>query len=75
MAEKLEGWKRQNKPVGERWVGVLRHFEANDVPCNNIKAIFEYSTCFPGTNAPVERVFSFMNKMWTAEKTQLHLKR
>lgn len=72
-AEKLEEWKSLKKPVGERWMDVLQHFEANDVPCNNIKAIVEYSMCLPGTNAPVERVFSLMNKMWTAEKTQLHL--
>lgn len=44
-------------------MAVLQHFEANDVPCNNIKAIFEYSMCLPGTNAQVERALSFMNKM------------
>lgn len=27
----------------------------------------------PATNAPVERIFSLMNNLWTAEKTQLQV--
>ncbi|CAN7994735.1 unnamed protein product [Ixodes pacificus] len=42
-------------------------------PCGNMKAIIEYCMCLPGTNAPVERMFSLMNKVWTAEKTQLQV--
>jgi hypothetical protein len=34
----------------------------------------EYSLSLPGTNAPVERVFSLINNTWTSEKTQLQLK-
>ena len=29
--------------------------------------------CLPGTNAPTERLFSVMNNIWTAEKTQLNV--
>lgn len=72
-AKKLDEWKSQKKPVGERWVEVLQHFERNDVPCGNMRALIEYCMCLPGTNAPVERVFSLMNKVWTAEKTQLQV--
>ncbi|KAK4886708.1 hypothetical protein RN001_002979 [Aquatica leii] len=41
------------------------------VSCDNLLKIVEFSLCLPGTNAPVERVFSLMNKVWTSEKTQL----
>ncbi|KAK8758592.1 hypothetical protein V5799_003777 [Amblyomma americanum] len=70
-AEKIKEWKTQKISVGERWVEILGHFEKNDVPCENLKTVLEYCMCLPGTNAPVERVFSLMNKIWTAEKTQL----
>ena len=33
--------------------------------------IIQYIFCLPGTNASTERVFSQMNKIWTADKTQL----
>lgn len=42
---------------------MLQHFETNDGPCNNIKAIVEYAMCLPGPNAPVGRVFSLMKKI------------
>lgn len=36
-----------------------------------LRTLLEYCLCLPGTNALVERVFSLMNKIWTAEKAQL----
>ena len=33
--------------------------------------LIQYIFCLPGTNAPTERVFSQINKIWTADKTQL----
>ena len=35
--------------------------------------VFEYLLCIPGSNTPVERLFSIMNKIWTTEKSQLGL--
>lgn len=43
----------------EWWVDALQDFETNYVPCNHVNTIVEYDMCLPGTNAPVERVFSF----------------
>jgi len=37
----------------------------------NFSIIIEYILCLPGSNAPVERVFSLMNKIWSSEKSQL----
>jgi hypothetical protein len=31
----------------------------------------QFGLCLPGTNAPTERVFTMVNKLWTTEKTQL----
>jgi hypothetical protein len=47
------------------------HFNANDLVHVNFSIIVEYILCLSGSNAPVERVFSHMNKIWSSEKTQL----
>jgi hypothetical protein len=47
------------------------HFNAKDLAHVNFSIIFEYILCLPGSNAPVERVFFHMNKIWSSEKTQL----
>jgi hypothetical protein len=52
-------------------VEVFTYFNANDLAHVNFSIIVEYILCLPGSNAPVERVFSHMNKIWSSEKTQL----
>jgi hypothetical protein len=33
--------------------------------------IVEFFCCIPGTNASIERLFSWMNSLWTKEKNRL----
>jgi hypothetical protein len=33
--------------------------------------IVEFILCLPGSTAPVERIFSVMNSMWSKEKSRL----
>lgn len=37
----------------------------------NTFLLVEFALCLPGTNAELERVFSIINNIWTAEKSQL----
>ena len=47
------------------------YFKEKDVSHQKLAKLIQYIFCLPGTNASSERVFSQMNKIWTADKTQL----
>ncbi|KAL4702859.1 hypothetical protein ACJJTC_018377 [Scirpophaga incertulas] len=69
--EKISGWNVENVCTANRWVELFQHFRANNLDVTNFSMLIEYVMCLPGSNAPVERVFSQMNKIWTSDKTQL----
>lgn len=69
--QKVTEWNTENITAENRWVEVFKHFKNNNLKYSNFCIIIEYILCLPGSNAPVERVFSHMNKIWTSEKTQL----
>lgn len=73
-AGKIDEWAKSKTTCEERWVECFKHFENNDIAFEEIAKIVEYIFCLPATSAPVERVFSHINKMWTAEKTRLQIK-
>ena len=43
------------------------------VPVTNLEKLCEFVLCLPGTIAPIERLFSHINKYWTSEKSQLEI--
>jgi hypothetical protein len=49
------------------------HFNFNDLAHVNFSIIVEYILSLSGSNTPVERVFTHMNKIWSSEKTQLRV--
>jgi hypothetical protein len=53
--EKLAEWRSARKSLDEYWMEIISHF----------------LLCLHVTNALTERVFFFMNSLWTSEKTQL----
>lgn len=69
--EKITSWNVEHVSTENRWVELFQYFRANNLNCTNFRIIIEYIMCLPGSNAPVERVFSLMNKIWTSDKTQL----
>lgn len=69
--EKITNWNAENIASEQRWVELFLHFRANNIPCEIFHIISEYVMCLPGSNAPVERIFSPRNKIWSIEKTQL----
>lgn len=69
--EKIDEWRQNSKSCHLRWVEIFNHFKANHIAFNNTCKLIEFALCLPGTNAPVERIFSLVNNMWTSDKTQL----
>lgn len=72
-SQKVTEWNNGNISMESRWVEVFKHFQSNQLKHEQFSILIEYILCLPGTNAAVERVFSLMNKLWTAEKTQLQV--
>lgn len=71
--EKIQIWNDGKKRSDERWVECFNHFTKNDIPFNAISILVQFIFALPGTSAPVELVFSIINKIWTSEKTRLQL--
>ncbi|KAL4703937.1 hypothetical protein ACJJTC_007863 [Scirpophaga incertulas] len=69
--EKISGWNVENVCTANHWVELFQHFRTNNLDVTNFSMLIEYVMCLPGSNAPVERVFSQMNKICTSDKTQL----
>lgn len=67
----IEGWNLKKLSIDMRWVEIVKHFEKNYIPFTSIIKVVEFMMCLPGTSAPVERIFSLVNKVWTDEKTRL----
>lgn len=72
-AEKIEHWNESKTATEDRWVETFKHMEANNVPFIEFSQIIEYVLCFPGTSAPVERVFSKANRIWDKDKSELSI--
>ena len=66
----LEEWKTTETPLSERWSTVVTHFQEKDIPHTNLARLASVVMCLPGSNAPVERVFSQMNDIWTAARNR-----
>lgn len=69
--EKVKEWKETD--VEEKWTEIFRHFKGKDIQYENLCKVIEFFLCLPGSNAPTERSFSIMNKVWSKEKTQLQV--
>jgi hypothetical protein len=69
--EKLAEWRSAKTSPDGHWVEMISHFNTSDVAYSNLLKLVELLLCLPGTNAPIVRVFSFMNSLWKSEKTQL----
>lgn len=70
---KIKEWRDGNVSTVNRWVEVFKHLNVQDCEYKEMAKLLEYVLCLPGTAASVERVFSGMNKSWTAEKTRLSI--
>lgn len=70
---KIKQWRDGGVSTVVRWVELFNHLNVEGCEYKEITKMVEYVLCLPGTSASVERVFSAVNKSWTAEKTKLHI--
>lgn len=68
--EKLTDWNKNNISTEDRWLEFFRFMKGKLVPVTNLEKLYEFVLCLPGTNAPIKRLFSHINKYWTSEKSQ-----
>jgi hypothetical protein len=68
---KLSVWNKNSVVTEQRWMELFQHFRDNILTFSNISLLVEFALALPGTSAPVERVFSIMNNIWTPERNRL----
>jgi hypothetical protein len=56
-----------------RFLSLFKVFQKTDISCCNIYKMVEFAMSLPGTSAPVERVFSIMGNIWSAERGRLSI--
>lgn len=71
VEEKLNHWNTNKVSAEEKWVEIFKHLDSESVPFEAFSSIIEYILCFPGTSAPVERLFANVNKIWKQENSRL----
>lgn len=69
--ERIHSWKQEKISTESRWVETFKHMEQRQFPFVEFSHIIEFILCFPGTSAPVERLFAKAKKIWTPEKSSL----
>jgi hypothetical protein len=58
-------WNKKN--VTEKWCEILAYFTKEKINAVNIKCLISFSLALPGSNPPIERVFSVINVLWSDE--------
>jgi hypothetical protein len=54
--------------IEEKWKAIFKVIQKTNISCSNIYKVVEFAMSLPGTSAPVERVFSIMGNIWSAER-------
>ena len=71
VVEKLCEWNANNVAVQDRWVAIFKVLKEKNLTITVLPKITEFILCLPGSNAPIERIFSKMNNYSSCEKTNI----
>ena len=63
-------WKGNGTTLSDRWKKVFELLSELEINTPNLRTLSAVLMCLPGSNAPVERIFSQMNALWTDEKNR-----
>lgn len=63
--EMIKEWSQGAVEADQRWIICFEKASMKQTPFSDFSAIVEYAFSLPGTSAPVERVFSAINQIWT----------
>ncbi|GLV33183.1 hypothetical protein CBL_10530 [Carabus blaptoides fortunei] len=61
---------KDDTSLSDKWMRIFKIARQTNICVNNIYKLVEFSLCLPGTSAPVERVFSMMGNIWSAERAE-----
>lgn len=71
--EKLTAWNSGKVSCEDRWIDVFKLLNGQNRPIPQISLVAQYAFAIPGTSTEVERLFSIINGVWSAEKGHLAL--
>ena len=64
----LNNWQDDGTSLSDRWKKVFDLLSELEINTPNLRKLSTVLMCLPESNAPVERIFSQMNALWTDEK-------
>ena len=64
-----DNWQKAS--LEQKWVQIFKKCEKKDIGILNLQNLVESIFCLPGTLAPVERIFSIMNSMWSDHRSKM----
>jgi hypothetical protein len=56
-----------------KWIQIFKLHKEKDVDISNLVAVVEFTFCLPGSNASIERMFSFVISSWTDIRNQMDM--
>ena len=59
----VDEWNEENLPVSDRWLHIFREMREKHLHFQDIGNVVGFILCLPGSTAPVERIFSVMNRL------------
>ena len=65
---KEDSWQKVS--LEQKWVQIFKKFE-KDIGIPNFQKLIEFIFCLPGTSAPIERIFSMMNNIWSDHRNKM----
>jgi hypothetical protein len=71
IVRQLDTLNKENIPVSDRWGQIFSEMSEKRLDFQDFCIIVEFILCLPGSTAPVERIFSVMNTVWSKEKSRL----
>lgn len=71
VEKNLEGWRKRDVSTVRRWVELFCSFKSSPIKLPNFELLIRFIFSISSTNAPVERIFSFINDFWSEHKSNL----
>lgn len=69
--DQISKWRDEKTTTDERWIQMLCKLREDERDIQQFTYIIGYLLSLPGSTAPVERIFSSVNKIWTVDKSRL----
>ena len=68
---KKKNWEETQATSEVKWVEMFRYLNEKNLSVTNLKHVTELVSSLPGTSAPVERIFSIMNNVWSQDPSNM----